>query len=143
MSPEQLEGVDLDGRSDLYALGIVLWEVLTLERLFARASDAAVLRAIIEGRVPPPSSKRRGLPRELDALVLKAVALDRDKRFPTCEAFATALEDYLVELKTPASPTRLTRWMSTLFDPGTPTPVNDQRPDDRTRTRKTKTAQRR
>jgi predicted ATPase len=143
VSPEQLEGVDLDGRSDLYALGIVLWEVLTLERLFARASDAAVLRAIIEGRVPPPSSKRRGLPRELDALVLKAVALDRDKRFPTCEAFATALEDYLVELKTPASPTRLTRWMSTLFDPGTPTPVNDQRPDDRTRTRKTKTAQRR
>jgi predicted ATPase/serine/threonine protein kinase len=140
VSPEQLDGVELDGRSDLYSLGVVLWEFLVLERLFARASDAEVLRAIIEGRVPAPSSKRKGLPKELDALVLKAVALDRDRRFADCEAFATALEDYLVELKTPSSPTRLTRWMTTLFDPAVPTPALPLPKDEKTKTRKVKGA---
>jgi predicted ATPase/serine/threonine protein kinase len=141
VSPEQLDSLELDGRSDLYSLGVVLWEFLVLERLFARASDAEVLRAIIDGRVPAPSSKRKGLPKELDALVLKAVSLDRDKRFPTCEVFATALEDYLVELKTPSSPTRLTKWMTGLFDASAPTPIVEPLKEEKTRsTRKVKGA---
>jgi predicted ATPase/serine/threonine protein kinase len=143
VSPEQLESVELDGRSDLYSLGVVLWELVVLERLFARASDAEVLRAIIEGRVPAPSTKRKGLPKDLDALVLKALALDRDKRFPSCEAFATALEDFLVELKTPSSPSRLTRWLGSLFD-GPPTAVPAAPPlrDEKTKTRKVRAGER-
>ncbi|MDP3501058.1 MAG: protein kinase [Myxococcales bacterium] len=145
VSPEQLESVELDGRSDLYSLGVVLWELLVLERLFARASDAEVLRAIIEGRVPAPSTKRKGLPKDLDALVLEALALDRDKRFASCEAFATALEDFLVELKTPSSPSRLTRWLGSLFDgPPTAAPAPPPIPlrEEKTKTRKVKAGER-
>ncbi len=146
VSPEQLESFELDGRSDLYSLGVVLWEVLVLERLFARASDAEVLRAIIEGRVPKPSSKRPNLPDGLDALVMKAVALDRNARFATCEDFATALEDLLAELKTPTSPTRLTRWLEGLFEQGSeaapvPPPPPPTR-EERTKTRKVKPVER-
>lgn len=147
VSPEQLESVELDGRSDLYSLGVVLWELLVLERLYARASDAEVLRAIIEGRVSAPSSKRKGLPKELDALVLKALSLDRDKRFPTCEAFATALEDFLVESKEPSSPSRLKQWLGGLFEAGQPTPVpSAPRPppkEEKTKTRKLKAVEKR
>jgi predicted ATPase/serine/threonine protein kinase len=141
VSPEQLEAVELDGRSDLYSLGVVLWELLVRERLYARASDAEVLRAIIEGRVAAPSTRRAGVPKELDALVLKALAHDRDKRFSTCEAFATALEDFLVELKEPSSPTRLKQWLAGLFDataapaPSAPPPPGR---DEKTKTRKLK-----
>jgi len=140
VSPEQLESVEVDARADLYSLGVVLWELLVLERLFARASDAEALRAIIEGRVPPPSSKRNGLPREVDALVLKATALDRDHRFPSCDAFATALEDLQVTLKTPSSPTRVKRWLASLFE-GDPTVTDEKgalQKDEKTRTRRIK-----
>ncbi|MBL8920400.1 MAG: protein kinase [Myxococcaceae bacterium] len=142
VSPEQLEAVELDGRSDLYSLGVVLWELLVRERLYARASDAEVLRAIIEGRVSAPSTRRKGLPKDLDALVLKALAHDRDKRFATCEAFATALEDFLVELKEPSSPTRVKQWLAGLFDASaapTSAPLTPGR-DEKTKTRKLKPA---
>lgn len=144
VSPEQLESLELDGRSDLYSLGVVLWELLVLERLFARASDAEVLRAIIEGRVPKASSKRAGLPDGLDALVSKALALDRNERFATCEDFATALEDFLVELMTPTSPTRLTRWLEQLFSVESgPAPSAPPAPrEERTKTRKVKAVER-
>lgn len=138
VSPEQLESLELDGRSDLYSLGVVLWELLALERLFARASDAEVLRAIIDGRVVAPSTKRRGLPREVDALVLRALHLDRAARYPSCDAFATALEDVLVDLKTPWSPSRLSKWLEGLFEhvEPPPRPAPSAPRDEKTKTRR-------
>ncbi|MEW5739521.1 MAG: protein kinase [Myxococcota bacterium] len=119
LSPEQLEGIELDGRSDQYALGIVAWELLTLERLFQKPSDAEVLRAILEHRVPPPS-KVRPTPEAVEAVVLKMLAHDRDARFPDCAQAADALEAWLDQQALPHSPRRVGAAMRALFPEETP-----------------------
>ena len=84
MSPEQAEGSDVDGRTDVYALGCVLYECLTGARPYPRDSDVAVLYAHL--REPPPRATevRPELPRAIDAVIATAMAKDRDVRYATC-----------------------------------------------------------
>lgn len=124
LSPEQLEGFELDGRSDQYALGIVAWELLTLERLFQKPSDAEVLRAILEHRVPPPS-KVRPVPDAVEAAVLKMLAHERDERFADCALAADALEAWLDGQALPHSPRRVAAAMRALFPEPARTPTRD------------------
>jgi serine/threonine protein kinase/predicted ATPase len=122
LSPEQLEGFELDGRSDQFALGIVAWELLTLERLFHKPSDAETLRAILEHRVPRPSSVRP-VPEAVEALVLRMLAHERRERFPDCATLADALEAWLDEQGLAHSPRKVRTALRTLFPerPRTPT----------------------
>src|SRR5690606_10530346 len=76
MSPEQVRGKPVDHRSDLFALGICLHEMLTLERLFAKDTDLEAMELIRNAKVAPPSSLSRGVPAELDAIVMRALARD-------------------------------------------------------------------
>jgi len=85
LSPEQCRGAPIDRRSDLFSLGIVLWEMLTTERLFKRDSDFNAMAAIVSETVPPPSSRRPEIPPELDALSLRLLAKDPAERFQTAE----------------------------------------------------------
>ncbi len=90
MSPEHMRGEEIDSRADVYALGIVLWELLTAKRLFKHRHDGAqidVIEAVRSIRSIKPE-----LPESLDACVAKALAPLPDARFETCEAFADALE---------------------------------------------------
>lgn len=90
MSPEQADRGKLDGRSDLYAVGIVLWELLACERLrLARPRDVTVSR----GRwvVPRPSEYRQGIPRRLEAVTKRLLAYHREARCPTAELAARDL----------------------------------------------------
>ncbi|MCB9728629.1 MAG: serine/threonine protein kinase [Deltaproteobacteria bacterium] len=91
MSPEQARGKALDGRSDLFALGIMLWEMLTHKRLFLGDSDFETLSNVLKADVPPPSSVNPEVPKELDAIVLKALAKDRDHRHASVEDFGREL----------------------------------------------------
>ncbi len=99
LSPEQVMGEVLDGRSDLFALGIVLWELLTGKRLFVAEGDNEfqVLKMIesCNSYVKPPSSINPEVPKELDALVLQALSRDPKKRFQTGEEMARALRKIL------------------------------------------------
>lgn len=80
MSPEQVRGKQLDGRSDVFALGVVLWEMLTRQRLFAGDTDYVTLSNVVKAQVLSPRDVNPEVPEELDRIVLKALHRDRDER---------------------------------------------------------------
>ncbi|MEI8258992.1 MAG: serine/threonine-protein kinase, partial [Deltaproteobacteria bacterium] len=87
MSPEQIRGETmLDRRSDVFALGIVAWEALTLCRLYTAQREFEILRMVCEEEPVPPSELRAGVPPELDRIVLRCLAKNRDDRYPDCQA---------------------------------------------------------
>jgi hypothetical protein len=92
MSPEQILGAELDARSDLFSLGVVLHECLTGMRLFHAKTASQIAAAVLNGQVPPPSRVNKAVPPELDAIVLKALAKKRDDRYASTLEFARALE---------------------------------------------------
>lgn len=91
MSPEQCRGRAVDRRSDVFALGVVLHELLTGKRLFKRDNPVQSIRAITEEDPPAPSSINPAVPPDLDEVVLKALARDPAQRYPTARAFHDAL----------------------------------------------------
>ncbi|MEM1418135.1 MAG: serine/threonine-protein kinase [Myxococcota bacterium] len=93
MAPEQARGGRVDQRADVFALGIVLYELTTGRRLF-RGPDAAVLVEVVERDVAPPSVLAPGYPAELEAIVLGALARDPAKRTPNAAELAGALEAF-------------------------------------------------
>jgi serine/threonine-protein kinase len=93
MSPEQARGErDLDGRVDVYACGVLLYEMLTGIRPFSAPSEHAVLLKILSDNPAPLAALRPGVPAMLDAIIQKAMARDRDDRYATAEEFTEALE---------------------------------------------------
>jgi serine/threonine protein kinase len=70
MAPEHHAGLELDDRADVFALGVVLWEMLTTRRLWKRDTPAAIVHAIAAEPAPPPSTYARGIPRHLEALTM-------------------------------------------------------------------------
>lgn len=97
MSPEQARAEKLDRRSDVFALGIVLFELLTGERLFRGENAAHSLQLVKQGPIPNPSELNSKLSPKLVAIVLKALERDLRKRFQTAAQLGEALERYLVE----------------------------------------------
>ena len=95
MSPEQALGRPLDGRSDIYSAGVVLWECLTGGRLFQGESDPELLRKVQEGHAPPPSSRVSGLPAAVDAIARKALSPRIGDRYVDMAAFEQDLQRLL------------------------------------------------
>jgi serine/threonine-protein kinase len=91
LSPEQLHGLPLTQRIDIYAAGVVLWELLVNRSLFGGKTEAETL-GNLSRRIVPPSAVAEGLPRELDAVVMKALAHGAERRFATALEMAAALE---------------------------------------------------
>jgi serine/threonine protein kinase len=99
MAPEQIRGDSVDGRADVFSLGVMLWEALASARLFSRGSDFQIWKAITEGAIPPlPSTP---ITAHLEPVVLHALARDRDARTPTARAFADELRAALAPFGTP------------------------------------------
>jgi len=93
MSPEQCMGADLDRRSDVFSLGILLWEMTTGVRLFAAESEYALLRQIVDHDAPRPSTVRADYPADLEAIVMRALSRSRDDRYATAQELQLALEE--------------------------------------------------
>ncbi|HWP07352.1 MAG TPA: serine/threonine-protein kinase [Polyangiaceae bacterium] len=95
MSPEQARGKPIDRRSDLFALGIVLFELTTSRRLFRGDSDIETLKLVISSRVPPPTTLDPKYPPELEKIVMRALQRDPQGRYQTALELETDLRAYL------------------------------------------------
>lgn len=101
MAPEQALGQHLDQRVDQFAAGIVLWEMLVGQRLFAEKSELLTFEKIIRHPTQRPSSLRQGVPPFVDEVVLRALAKNPDERWPDLNAFGAALAQCLAKLGGP------------------------------------------
>ena len=115
MSPEQADGADVDARADIFALGVVLHELLTGRRLFKAADDVQTLARVRECRVPPPSELEPLLPPGLDAIVLKALAKDPAQRYAGAQELRLALEEWLIEGRQSASVAHLSEFLRVIY----------------------------
>ena len=92
MAPEQISGSEVSRVSDVFAAAIVLWEVLTAERLFAGANQAETVFKVMSAPIPRPSTRRPGLSQALDEIVLRGLERDPALRYQTAQEMALALE---------------------------------------------------
>jgi eukaryotic-like serine/threonine-protein kinase len=92
MSPEQVQGMDLDGRSDIFSLGAVFYEMLTGKRAFAGKTQLSVASAILESEPPPLNSIKPLTPVNLDHAIRRSLAKDRDDRWQTARDFSSELK---------------------------------------------------
>jgi serine/threonine protein kinase len=99
VAPERIKDLPIDGRSDLFSLGVVLWELLAGQKLFRGKSDFQTLKNVVEMAVPPPSSLRPDVPPELDRIVARALARDPEARYPNGRALAEDLDSVLEALR--------------------------------------------
>jgi len=95
MSPEQADGMPIDLRTDIFSLGIVLWELLANDRLFTSSSEAAILRKIRECQIPSIRKINPSVPPELERIVNKALAKDKSLRYQTAAALHRDLNRFL------------------------------------------------
>lgn len=115
-SPEQCMGRPIDRRSDIFALGVVLYETSTGRRLFRRDSQLLTMQAICDGDIPRPSTVVEGYPRALEQVLLRALATDPDKRHSTAAELRSELLRVTQKLGLDAEPdAALGHLMSDLF----------------------------
>ena len=127
MSPEQCEGKPIDRRSDVFSIGILLYELTTLSKLFRGTSDYALLQKIVEAPIPPPSSRLPGYPAELEQIVMKALAKSPSDRYATAQALQLDLEELAREQKLAMSSVRIAKLMGGMFERRTETAMRNQR----------------
>ncbi|MBV9948543.1 MAG: serine/threonine protein kinase [Myxococcales bacterium] len=92
MAPEQISGGVVSRKTDVYAASVVLWETLTGKRLFRSDNEGNLLKLVLHGEVSPPSATAPGIPPHFDAVVLRGLDRDPDRRFATAREMAVAVE---------------------------------------------------
>jgi eukaryotic-like serine/threonine-protein kinase len=124
MTPEQLLGQPLDRRVDVYALGVVFYELLTGRKPFNATTQSAMAKAILH-EVPVPAVQRRpDLPEAVSRILDRALAKDRDQRYPDCLAFQSDLEDYILASGQKLGVHRIVQCVAKMLElPATPAPV--------------------
>jgi serine/threonine-protein kinase len=115
LSPEQCLGKPMDHRSDIFSLGAVLYEWLTGFKLFNGESDVAVMRAIVDGKVYAPSYFRADIPESVEAILMKALERDRDKRYPSAWHFQQDLDSFLNAYEFTPTHLHLSNFLKQLF----------------------------
>jgi serine/threonine-protein kinase len=115
MSPEQCLGEEIDRRTDIFALGIVLFELCTSRRLFKRNSTYETYDAIVRCDVPAPSLVSQSVPKPVEEVILKALAKRKEDRYPTAEAMQEALEVAMRRAGLRGSPLDLSRFLEQNF----------------------------
>lgn len=116
MAPEQVAGTPIDHRADIFATGIVLFELLAGNRLFSGPNDLAVLQKVREAVIEPPlTDYRSDLDAELIDIVMKALGREAEDRFQSAEAMRRALADYAYRRQASVAAPELARFLQSLF----------------------------
>ncbi len=114
MSPEQVRGEGIDHRSDIFTIGILLYELGTGERLFVGRNEVETLEAVLSGDIPRPSDRVPGFPEKLEAIILRALERDPDLRYQSAQEMQLDLERSMPSLPGSAE---LGRYLHELFEP--------------------------
>jgi serine/threonine protein kinase len=115
MSPEQAMGEPVDRRTDVFSIGIVLWELTTGRWLYRRKSELETLKAVVESDAPKPSSVRPDYPKDLEKIVMKALARSATKRWSTAGELRSALDELARSWHFRPSPLMIGKLMATAF----------------------------
>ena len=116
MSPEQARGEEVDWRSDIFAVGVMLFELTTGRRLFKGPTEYDTLKMIIERDYPRPAWVASGYPPALEAIVMRALEKDREKRYQSAREMQADLEAFVRDEKLPVSSIALAEFMKSLFE---------------------------
>ncbi len=111
MSPEQAWGDPVDHRTDIFSAGILLYEMLAGQMLYLEDNVSRLLDLVRKADIAPPSSKRRGVPKELDDIVMKALRKKAADRYMTAQDFQIALERFIYSTTPNFSTTRIAQFM--------------------------------
>ncbi len=122
LSPEQVDGHEGDVRSDLFSLGVVLYEMLTGEHPFRKDTGAATLEAIRAARHTPPNHVNMDVPAALDEVIARVLAADPERRHPTATALKEDLDRFFQESEFIFTPVTLASFVTGLFPPTLPRP---------------------
>ena len=114
-APEQIEGGHIDRRTDVFCLGIALWECLTGTRLFEASTDVSTIDAVRSRPIEAPSTLRPEVPPELDAITLRALARDPERRFRNAHDLSEELDRFLLGRDERPTSKAVGRWMETIF----------------------------
>jgi eukaryotic-like serine/threonine-protein kinase len=115
MSPEQVRGLPLDRRSDIFALGTMLYECLTGERLFQGETDFSTLEKVRNVDIATPRSINPAIPEEVERVILKALAKDVDDRYQWCSEMLTDLQAFLMGQDVVFTAKTLSSWLKDIF----------------------------
>ena len=113
MSPEQCKGQHLDRRSDIFSLGICLYELTTMSRMFPTRSlsEYVIMDRLVKGAFPRPSARRADYPPGLERIVMRALAVDRETRYASAADLGVDIEHLAASLGMPLSTPALSRWV--------------------------------
>src|SRR5688500_11081847 len=117
MSPEQVRGLPLDRRSDVFAIGTLLYEMLTGERLFMGESDFSTLEKVRNADIEPPTHYNRNIPPALEKVVLRSLARNVDDRYQWGNELQEDLQQLLMGMEPVFTAKQLSTWMKEGFEP--------------------------
>ncbi len=117
MSPEQVRGLPLDRRSDIFALGTMIYECLTSERLFQGETDFSTLEKVRNVDIRPPREINPNIPEVVERIILKALAKDVDDRYQWCSEMLADLQQFLMSQEIVFTAKSLSSWLKEVFTP--------------------------
>ena len=117
MAPEQIRGIQLDGRADVFALGVVLYEMLCGQRAFKAKTDFALLEKVRKVQLTPPREANPDIPEELERILMKSVAKNRDERYASATDFSQDLQRFLLMEGRPPTRYDLADYLKGSFQP--------------------------
>ncbi|OGQ22195.1 MAG: serine/threonine protein kinase [Deltaproteobacteria bacterium RBG_16_71_12] len=115
MSPEQAMGHQLDARSDIFALGSVIYEWVTGYKLFTGENEMAILKSIIDGKIYPPSYFKEDVPEAVERILMKALEKDKEKRYQTAWEMQFDIDTYLASSEFTPSNIHLSNFLKQIF----------------------------